>query len=136
MNNNLFTILTSMLNGNFAQNAQNFSQQPWQNNNTNLAQENWQNGQSSIMPNQKNFSQNWGQYAQSFPDEAYRQMENQQNNQNQFNPNMLSAILSMMGKNNDLSTFSSIFSAKKQENDETNHDNQKKSPPEDDDVII
>lgn len=120
MNNNLFGLLSTLFGSNFAQNGQNFSEA------------NGQNGFGQNVFGQNNVGQNGSNvYAQSFPDEAYQNAQNNTQNEQPFNPNMLSALLSMMGKNGDLS---SIFSANKQEQNEKS--GQKKSPPEDDDIII
>ena len=134
MNNNLLGLLSSLFGGGFAQNGQNFSGDNGQNG---FGQNAFgQNGYEQNGFGQNNIGQN-GQglnnsvYAQSFPDEAYQNVQNSTQNEQPFNPNMLSALLSMMGKNGDLSSLSSIFSANKQE-----QSGQKKSPPEDDDIII
>lgn len=140
MNNNLLGLLSSLFGGSFAQNGQNFSGANGQNGQNGFGQNAFgQNGYEQNGFGQNNIGQNGqGQnnsvYAQSFPDEAYQNVQNSTQNEQPFNPNMLSALLSMMGKNGDLSSLSSIFSANKQE--QTEKSGQKKSPPEDDDIII
>ena len=118
MNNNLFDMFSSFLGGNnFANSNSNFQQ-----------------------------SQNQNPSIQNYPQEAFQNMNNnEQNNpmQNNFmQGNFLSVLLSMMGKNGfDISQLSNIFSnktiSKKDDNSvEERTETKKSSPPIDDDIII
>lgn len=110
MNNNLFDLF-SMLNSGF-------------NTNKNMTNDQYveQNGQNR----HHNF------YGQSFPEEAYQNGQNVEQNSFSMNPNIFSMLLSMLNKNTDLSSLSSILSNKSS----FTENSQKKSPPQDDDIII
>lgn len=115
MNNNLLQMLSSILNGNFGTN----SQMPNLQNSQNYVQ----NDQSSTNP----------KYAKSFPEEAYQNQDLQNNNsQNSMSQNMLSLLASIIGKNNDYSSLSSIFTT----TNNTDKSTEKKSSPSDDEIII
>lgn len=118
-------MLSSLLSGNFGQNFQmpNFQNlQNFQNNGQNNFQNNGQNNFQNTSPT----------YAQSFPEEAYQNQDFQNNNQSNIMPqNMLSLLASALGKNADLSSLSSIFTA---QNNSKN--TEKKSSPIDDEIII
>lgn len=109
MNNNLLELF-SMLSSGFGQNK---------------------NDNAPIRQNTQ--TQNYNVYGQSFPDEAYQNGQNNMEANNfSMNPNMLSMLLSMLNKNADLSSLSSVLTNKAS----SSEDGQKKSPPQDDDIII
>lgn len=109
MNNNLLELF-SMLSSGFGQNK---------------------NDNAPIRQNTQ--TQNYNVYGQSFPDEAYQNGQNNMEANNfSMNSNMLSMLLSMLNKNADLSSLSSVLTNKAS----SSEDGQKKSPPQDDDIII
>lgn len=127
MNNNLLQMLSSLFSSGANPNLGNFFGQ-------NLGQNQTFSQNQNFMQNNERLNQNnqsSSVYGQSFPDEAYQNQsyQNQPAQDNMVSPNMLSMILSMLGKNPDLSSLVSAFSTPKTEE-------QKKSSPTDDEIII